>query len=145
MVVAARFAAGSFVWAKFPSGPPHRPDVPGPVRHIAYVLGWRGEGAAMHMLLAYTSSGPWRGASPHPPRGVIEFDEAAARPLQQRAFHIDLRCLARVPVTEAWFPDLGLPERGVVAIAGPHLQERILTVAGQLATRSPHSIEMRGL
>jgi hypothetical protein len=97
------------------------------------------------MLLAYTSSGPWGGASPNLPNGVVEFDEAAARPLKQRAFHIDLRCLARVPVSEAWFPDLALPDRGVVAVAGPHLQERIMKIVVQLATRSPQLIEMRGL
>jgi hypothetical protein len=97
------------------------------------------------MLIAYTSSGPWRGASPTPPNGVIEFDESAARPLKQRAFHIDLRCLARVSLSEAWFLDLALPERGVVAIAGPHLQERILKIGEQLASRSPHLIEIRGL
>ena len=142
--MAARFAAGSFVWTRFPFGPPHRPDVPGPIRHIAYVLGSRGEGAALHMLLANTSSGPWRGASPNPPNGVIEFDESSARPLNQRAFHIDLRCLARVPVSEAWFPDLALSERGVVAIAGPQLQDRILKTAELLASRSPQLIEIRG-
>jgi hypothetical protein len=136
---------GSFVWTNFPFGPPHKPNIPGPVRHIAYVLARQRSGTSLRLMLAYTSSGPWRGTAAAPPNGVIEFDEAAARALNQHAFHIDLRCLARVPINEAWFPDLALPENGVVARAGATLRDRIFRVAKQLATRSPQLIEMRGL
>ena len=141
----AIFAEGTFVWTMFPFGPPSRPDIPAPVRHIAYVLGSRGDGASLQLLLAYTSSGPWRGAAPRPPVGVLEFDEAAARALNQRPFHIDLRCLARVPPTEAWFPDLAAPHHGVVAVAGARVRDRILKAAEFLAARSPRLIEIRGM
>jgi len=136
---------GAFLWTNFPFGPPHRTDIPGPVRHIAYVLGSRGEGAAVQLILAYTSSGPWRGTAPRPPIGIIEFDEAAARQLNQRAFHIDLRCLARAPLTGAWFPDLTGPGRAVVAVATERVRQRILTAAEQLWARSPQLIEIRAL
>ncbi len=138
-------AEGSFVWTMFPFGPPSRPDIPGPVRHIAYVLASRGDGTSLQLLLAYTSSGPWRGAAPQPPLGVLEFDEVAARSLNQQAFHIDLRCLARVPPNKAWFPDLDTPDRGVVAVAGARMRDRILKAAELLAGRNPRLIEIRGL
>jgi hypothetical protein len=144
-VAASVFSEGTFVWTHFPFGPPNRPDIPGPVRHIAYVLASRGDRASAQLLLAYTSSGPWRGAVARRPLGIIEFDEGAAQGLNQRPFHIDLRCLARVPPTTAWFPDLASPNRGVVAVAGVRVRDRILRAAELLAARSPRLIEIRGV
>jgi hypothetical protein len=144
-VTVPSFAEGTFVWTNFPFGPPDRPNVPGPVRHIAYVLASRGDGPLVQLLLAYTSSGAWRGAAPRAPIGVIEFDKTAARALNQRPFHIDLRCLARVPLTVEWFPDLALPGRGVVAVAATRVRDRILRAAEVLASRSPRLIEIRGI
>jgi hypothetical protein len=137
-------ADGSFVWTLFPFGPPHRPELPGPARHIAYVLAQTTRQRPAQLLLAYTSSGPWRGASSAPPLGVIEFSAADAKALRQRPFHIDLRCLAQVPLTSAWFPDLGQPDHGVVAVAGARLQARIQRIFDQLVARSRHLIETRG-
>jgi hypothetical protein len=118
--------------------------LPGPVRHVAYVLGAREIGRGIQMLLAYTSSGAWRGASAMPPLGVVEFTAAEARILNQRAFNLDLRCLARVPPTPAWFPEIGTERKGIVAIAGTRLQQRIMKAATDLAARHPELIEIRG-
>jgi hypothetical protein len=87
------------------------------VPHIAYVLGHRAGRQGVQMLLAYTSSGRWRGAGPAVPVGVIKFDAAAAQRMNQRAFHLDLRCLARMLLTPPWFPRLRKAEQGVVAVA----------------------------
>jgi hypothetical protein len=143
-VAEPRIADGSFVWTLFPFGPPHQPELPGPARNIAYVLAQNTGQRPAKLLLACTSSGPWRGAAPVPPLGVIEFGAAEARALRQRPFHIDLRCLAQVPLTSAWFPDLGHPDHGVVAVAGAGLQARIERVFDQLVARSRHLIEIRG-
>ena len=97
------------------------------------------------LLLAYTSSGPWRGATPTLPLGVIEFSVAEAKALRQRPFHIDLRCLAQVPLTSSWLPDLAQPDHGVVAVAGVRLQARIERVFEELVARSRDLIEIRGL
>jgi hypothetical protein len=144
-VATPAFAEGTFVWTNFPFGPPDRPDRPGPVRHVAYVLGRRGVGASTQFLLAYTSSGPWRGAGAVLPIGVVQFDARAAAALNQRPFHIDLRCLARVPATTPWFPDLGSPGRGVIAMAGDPVRERVMKAAELLAARYPRLIEVRGV
>lgn len=98
----------------------------------------------MQVLLAYTSSGKWRGDAAVLPLGVIEFDAATAWVLNQRAFHLDLRCMAQVPVTAAWFPNLDEPERGVVAVAGARLRSRIERELAMLVARSRELIEMRG-
>jgi hypothetical protein len=137
-------ADGSFVWTLFPFGPPHRPELPGPTRHIAYVLAQSARQRPAQLLLAYTSSGPWRGASPAPPPGVIEFSATEAKALRQRPFHIDLRCLAQVSLTSAWFPDLGQLDHGVIAVAGVRLQARIQRVFDELVARNRHLIEIRG-
>jgi hypothetical protein len=74
---------------------------------------------------------------------VIEFDEEAARAVNQRPFHLDLRCLARVLPTRRWFPRIDRQDRGVIAIAGSALRDRILRAAETLAARSPRIIEVR--
>lgn len=138
-------AVGSFAWCRFPFGPPDPPDRPGPVRHIAYVLADQGRGAGRRLLLAYTSSGPWRGRTAQAPRGVLDFDATAARAVNQRPFHLDLRCLALVPVTEAWFPDLRTATGGVAGTADAALRARIMDEAKRLTERSPEVVEIRGI
>jgi hypothetical protein len=96
-------------------------------------------------MLAYTSSVRHRWGTERLPLGVIEFDAVAATALNQRPFHIDLRCLARVPPSAAWFPRLDQVDRGIVAWADRALQARINDVLFQLARRSPGHIEMRGI
>ncbi len=116
------------------------------MRHIAYCLGHRSDaGRVTELMLAYTSSGAWRGAAPTLPIGVIEFPEAEAVRLNQRPFHIDLRCLARIPPGPAWLPDWDKPDRGVVAVAPASLRNRILREAQRLARSSPEIIEVRGI
>jgi hypothetical protein len=102
-------SAGAFVLTNFPFGPPHRPDEPGPTPHIAYCLGYRDGVLPIQLMLAYTSSGMWRGWPRRLPHGVIEFDTQAAHALNQSPFHLDLRCLARVPLLPAWSPRLDQP------------------------------------
>ena len=97
------------------------------------------------VLLAYTSSGPWRGTSPVRPPGVLEFDAEAAATLNQKAFHLDLRILAKVAPNDRWFPQWSKPGQGVVAVAPPGLQTRILQEARRLVSLSPEVIETRGI
>ena len=87
-------ADGSFVWTLFPFGPPDPPDRPGAVRHIAFVLAVDTKPSTPQLLLAYTSSGAWRGSADAVPQGVINFSEAEAKAVGQKPFHMDLRCLA---------------------------------------------------
>jgi hypothetical protein len=96
-------------------------------------------------MLAYTSSGTWRLDSPRRPLGIIEFNNAEAAKLNQKAFHIDLRCLARVLPSSAWLPDWDQPGHGVVAVADKTIQDRILREAERLAGSSPEIIEIRGI
>jgi hypothetical protein len=96
------------------------------------------------LLLAYTSSGPWRGAAPRLPLGVIEFEDAAARAVGQKPFHIDLRCLAQVPLADRWFPDLNCTGFGILGTVGARLRARIDVMLSDLVTRNRDLIEMRG-
>ncbi|MCA3421160.1 MAG: hypothetical protein INF34_03580 [Roseomonas sp.] len=114
------------------------------MRHIAYVLATDSNPKVPMLLLAYTSSGPWRGATGRLPLGVIEFDDAAARAVGQKPFHIDLRCLAQVPLAKRWFPDLGQTGYGIMGTAGARLRERIDVMLSDLVTRNRDLIEMRG-
>ena len=133
---------GAFVWTNFPFGhPPEARSEPGPSPHIAYHLGSDATGLVM---LAYTSSGPWRGAASGTPPGIVEFTAAEAAKVNQKAFHIDLRTLAKVRLTEAWFPRWADASRGIVGIADAGVQARVLQAAKTLAGR-PETIEFRGI
>ena len=96
-------------------------------------------------MLAYTSSVQRRWGTERVPLGVIEFDAKAAAAVNQRPFHIDLRCLARVPMSAARLPRLNQGNRGIVAWADRALQARINEVSSELARRSPGDIETRGI
>jgi hypothetical protein len=136
---------GDFVLTNFPFGPPDRPDRPGPVPHIAYCLGVQTTRTGFELILAYTSSGPWRPPGPTVPLGVIEFDQAAAEALNQRSFHMDLRVLARVPPLLSWLPRLEAPDCGIIARADRALRDRINATAEQLVRRRPEVIQVRGV
>jgi hypothetical protein len=136
---------GAFVLTNFPFGPPNRTDQPGPVPHIAYCLGVQNTSRGPELILAYTSSGPWRPSGPALPLGVIEFDRSAAKALNQIPFHLDLRVLARVPPLPAWLPGLDTADAGIIAWVGPSLRNRTLATAEQLARRHPEVIRLRGI
>jgi hypothetical protein len=58
--------------------------------------------------------------------GVRLFDaREAARLNQSRAFMLRLDVLARLPLTRAWFPDIDLPDDGVIAFARASLQAEL--------------------
>ena len=110
---------GDFVWCAFPER--ETPLRPGPL-HVAYTLAVAAVGSGYGVMTAYTTSQTWAGALPH---GVIAFDSAEAAGLgQTRAFVLDLRRLAYLPITVAWFPRAGEEGAGgsrprAEGIAGP--------------------------
>jgi hypothetical protein len=129
---------GAFVRVYFPTH--EKPRQPG-LLHIAYVLG----GTAAEVMVAYTTSQPWPATVPLP-AGARLFDrEEAAALNQSRAFMLRLDVLAKLPVTEAWFPDLALPRQGVIAVASARLQDELTDLATNLVRRRRSLIQMRGL
>ena len=105
-----RYPPGVFVWCAFPES--EDPVKPGPL-HVSYGVsgataphGW----AAYASMVAYTTSRTWFG--PKPP-GVRVFERAEVKSMgQDRAFTLDLRRIALLPVTEDWFPFLGRADKG---------------------------------
>jgi hypothetical protein len=143
--VAPAIREGAFILTNFPYGPPNRSDVPGPTPHFAYCLGFRNTDRGPLLMLAYTSSGPWRPPGHGLPLGVIQFDREAARVLNLVPFHLDLRVLAQVSETSSWLPRFDTPDHGVVAWADNALRNRIANLAIMLARRHSDVIEIRGL
>lgn len=84
-----------FVWCAFPER--EAPLRPGPL-HAAYTLAVAAVGGRHGVMTDYTSQ-PWSGALPH--------SAAAASLGQTRAFALDLRRLAYLPLLIAWFPAQG--------------------------------------
>ena len=120
---------------------------PGPA-HLAYVLAVSsptatGRGDAISCLVGYTTSQPW--LSPARPLGVFVFDRQAATGLgQTRGFVMDLRRLAAVPVTRAWFPRLDETGGGVRGHMPKRQQLQYLQVVEELLTRRSEIIERLG-
>jgi hypothetical protein len=102
----------------------------------------RSGGAAA--FLAYTTSSGLH-FNPPLPLGVHSFDAAQARGLgQERAFRLDLRRLAFLPLTSAWFPELSQPGRGIVGRAPAALRRVLDESFAILIRRSPAIIERLG-
>jgi hypothetical protein len=136
---------GDFVWCVFPER--ENPARPGPL-HLAYTLAVSGAAtpAASHefsALTAYTTSQP----RPHPalPPGVFVFDQQTAASFGQgRAFVMDLRRLALVPVTPEWFPRLDQPGNGIQGRVPKRQERQPWRVAEDLLTRRSEIVERLG-
>lgn len=141
-MTAPPFQAGDFVWCAFPER--ENPARPGPL-HLAYVLAVSGVTAAgartaFTALSAYTTSQPWRNGAL--PLGVFAFNrQAAALVGQNRGFVMDLRRLAAVPVTPAWFPRLNQPDQGIHGHMPKDQQLRYLQVVEDLLTCRSELVE----
>jgi hypothetical protein len=130
---------GYFVWCAFPER--EAPLRPGPL-HVAYTLAVAAVGDGYGVIVAYTTSQPWVGALP---QGVIAFDRAEAASLgQTRAFVLDLRRLAYLPLTTAWFPRAGEAPTGVLGRAPKPLRDRAAAIAADLVKRRPETLSRTG-
>ena len=131
--------SGDFVWAAFPER--ENPARPGP-RHVGYIVALTGSASVNAVILAYTTSQPWRGPNP---LGVHGFDaEAAAGMGQSRPFTLDLRRVAFVPITVNWFPDLTTANRGIVGRAPERVRMALELAVKELFRRSPELVERLG-
>ena len=129
---------GAFVRVLFPTH--EKPRQPG-LLHIGYLLGC----TAIEAMVAYTTSQPWPAHAPLP-AGARFFDaEDAARLNQSRAFLLRLDVLAKLPLTDVWFPDIAQPGQDVIAVAPPRLQEELTSLVMNLVRCRCALIRMRGL
>ena len=79
------------------------------------------------------------------PSGVFRFDTQEAQTFgQNRAFTLDLRRLALLPITAAWFPRLDQPGQGVLGRAPPLWERRFQHFVDDTLTRRPELIERLG-
>lgn len=130
---------GDFVWCAFPER--EAPLRPGPL-HVAYVLAVAAVTGGYGVMAAYTTSQAWSGSMPP---GVLVFTaEEAARLGQTRAFVLDLRRLAYVPLTAPWFPSLAERGAGVLGRAPKTLRVRVNKLATELALRRPEALARTG-
>ena len=118
---------GAFDRVLFPTR--EKPRSPG-LPHIAYCIG----ATATLAIVAYTTSKPWPAGIPCP-LGVRPFDAEAARALGQRPFVLDLRRLAKLPISSAWFLDLETPTAGVIAVAPRALRDELQETLAALLRR----------
>ena len=138
-MTAPAFQQGDFVWCAFPER--EAPLRPGPL-HVAYTLAVAGVGGGHSVMAAYTTSQPWAGTLP---QGVIAFDREEAAGLgQARAFVLDLRRLAYLPLTATWFPRVGETDTGVLGRAPKSLRDRVNATATELVKRRPETLSRSG-
>jgi hypothetical protein len=112
------------------------------VGYVVRVLGTASP-AGLAALVAYTTSRPWTSAA-HPP-GVYAFDRQEAAGLgQARAFVLDLRRLALMPVAPAWFPWMHQAGGGIQGRASAYWQQRFNQMVEDFIARHPEIIERLG-
>jgi hypothetical protein len=110
--------------------------------YVVAVFGATAPTDAFSALIAYTTSQPWTAAALPP--GLFVFDRQTAASFgQARAFVLDLRRFAFVPITPVWFPWLD-EAGGLQGRASPHWQQQLKLAAEALLTRRPELIERLG-
>jgi hypothetical protein len=130
---------GDFVWCAFPER--EAALRPGPL-HVAYTLAVGAVAGGYGAMAAYTTSQPWGGALPP---GVIAFvSEEAASLGQARAFVLDLRRLAYLPLTPTWFPRVGETGAGVLGRGPKALRDRVNAIVTELVKRRPETLSRSG-
>jgi hypothetical protein len=139
------FREDDFVWCAFPEH--ENPAQPGPL-HLGYTLAASSAVPPVSpmpsALITYTTSRPWPPDMPLP-LGVQAFNrEAATRYGQSRAFVMDLRRIAFVPTTPAWFPRIEQPGHGIQGHAPKAEQRRFRQLANELAIRHSELVERLG-
>jgi hypothetical protein len=134
------FRDGDFVWTNFPER--EDPLRPGPL-HVSYVLiAGDAPSGVFSVMAAYTSSRQWPSELPF---GVHRFDRLQAERFgQSRPFVLDLRRIAYLPVTAAWFPHLETEGRGVLGRAPEPLRATLLREANELFRRRKELLERLG-
>ena len=114
---------------------------PGPL-HVAYTVAIGVIAGREMAIVAYTTSRAWAG--PKPP-GVVTFGmDEAVQLAQARGFVLDLRRMAYVPITMAWFPRLDEPRRGILGRASKGLRGTLDGIALKLATQRPELLTRLG-
>jgi hypothetical protein len=131
-------AEGAFVRAFFPLL--SKPREPG-LLHICHCLAVRPPLA----LIADTTSQPWPSGIPLPFSVRIFSREEAAALNQARAFRLHFNRQARTNLSARWLPELDNPDRGIIAIAPPHLRQQLFELTVELEKRHRLSIERTGL
>lgn len=129
-------AEGAFVRTLFPTH--ETPRRPGSL-HICYCLAV----ARPLALLAYTTSRPWPQGTPTP-FGVRVFAASEAASLNQRPFVFFLNRIAKLPLSERWFPDFDEPSQGVVATAPLDLRNEIYEMFKRLMRERRDLIQRLG-
>jgi hypothetical protein len=132
---------GDFVWTNFPTR--EKPASPSAERHIALCLRrFHGGDKGYALVAVYTTSRP-RGERPKA-RGEIEITaERAVEYGQRRAFRIDVKRVAALPITADFFPDLEKPGHGIEG-RSEHLANVAERLLRQLMAETPELVELLG-
>ena len=127
------------MWCAFPER--EAPLRPGPL-HVVYTLAVAAVAGRYAAMVAYTTSQLSGGPLP---LGVVAFTaERAAALGQTRAFLLDLRRLAYLPLTSLWFPSLDGLDGGILGRAPKGLRDQLNTTVAELARRRPEMLSRTG-
>lgn len=129
------FKSGDIVWTRFPFD--SDPDRPGPMRHAAVVLAafalgeapraLVGRGSASGVIVGLYTSSRVEKFDDKLSVGVIQVAAERARSSgNTRAFFIDTRVRAFLPLIQPFFPDLDKPGSGLVGSLDKGLMRKVL-------------------
>ncbi|WP_147407782.1 hypothetical protein [Rhodopseudomonas palustris] len=151
--MASPFRRGDMVWSYFPFA--EAPDIPAAVRHAGVIVGVFTPNEAARLagrhlpaygaaVAVYTSSQVQKFGD-QLPIGVIRVDLDRARQNNNaKAFFIDTRVRAYLPLHKAFFPDIDAPNHGVIASIDAGLFKRVVEQFARVNARAPEQIVTLG-
>lgn len=110
---------GHFVDNLFPFS--ERPERPGPMRHVGLVFEKLEDAQKRaYLVLFYTTTAAEQGGRRR--EGTIKVSEVESMRMgMAKPFAIDTRCIAILPATKAFFPDIDKPQTVIKGTASEHL------------------------
>lgn len=128
------FKPRQFVWCQFPFM--EEPLRPGPEEHVGYVADIRRINGNAHLTVMsiYTTTTPWQ-PGVKLPLGLIPVEPAMAQKMNQKAFVMDARKIAFIPVNQAFFPRLVNPDKGIIFTAAERWHHVVQNTLMKLAKR----------
>lgn len=135
---------GDFVKCLFPFD--QKPEAPGPMPHIAYLLGFKGQDAVLAVYTTTTMTE--RGMQQSPYKVKVQEGESQSMGMQ-KPFMIDSAQLAFLPMTSEFFPGADNGKLPVIGSATDHLQRAVETrakaamLSGNARTLGPKAFRRR--
>jgi hypothetical protein len=134
--------SGDFVDCCFPFA--EKPDLPGPIRHIAYVYRLaKLPTDELRLMVLFTTASPRMIAAIPDGLSVTVPAANSLRMGMRSAFVVDVHRMAVLPPEREWFPDIS-NDRFIIGRADSQLKLAVTTRVHEMRSRYPNPLQLVG-